>query len=180
MCETQENERNNTVKACDCKISRQCLIGADCECLQYCSNNLPLYQKINGQGNNKICWLTFSPKPRSEAMRQFGACDYDRFKEFHKDFFKKNKYINDYILVSELNKKGQLHYHALFSFKSKVSIIKTMIQPLFYMGNVEPIYNSLPKMGIHYLFKDTKAMIEYYDGETPYFMSNYHNTTIEV
>ena len=171
MCETQEIINNSL--GCLCKVSRECILGKSCECIDYCKMNLPLYHKINDGGKNKICWLTFSPKPQTEAMRQFGASDHDRFKDFHKSYFKKNKYVKDYILDSELNKKGLLHFHVLFSHTSKVSIIKTVVQPLYFQGNVEAIWDSLPKHGIHYLFKETKSMIEYFDDECSYFMSVY-------
>jgi len=170
MCETLVND---TLTACKCEIGSKCTIGVYCECVDYCPNNKPLYDKIRAEGITKICWLTFSPKPQTEAMRQFGASDYDRFKDFHKSYFKKNKYVKDYILVSELSKKGLLHFHVFFSFTSKVSIYKTIVQPLYFQGNVEAIFHNTPRQGIHYLFKDTQSMIEYYDGETPYFMSVY-------
>lgn len=167
MCETQETDVN-----CKCTVKHACLIGEHCECKGFCATGVCLYDKIIQAGRTKICWLTFSPKPQTEAMRQFGACDYDRFKDLHKSYFKKNKYVKDYIIVSEINKKGLLHFHCMFSFTNKISIYKTIIQPLYYAGNVEPIFYQEPKLGLHYLFKDTLSMTTYFDGELPYFLSD--------
>jgi len=88
--------------------------------------------------------------------------EYKEFKRFEKNYFKKNPNIIKYIITAELTLKGMVHYHAYFSFKNKVSVIKQMIQPMYFKGNVLPLYGTQPKKGIHYLFKTSTDLKEYF------------------
>jgi hypothetical protein len=155
--------------------SRDCICGqvskcnlVDCECIDYCFEYKNLYSKMKSQ-LSKLCFLTFSPKPKGEAALEFGSslCYNERneFKSFVKRYLKNNN-IEDFIAVTELTNKGQIHYHVMLTFKSKVTFIKQVIQPLYYKGNVLPVYNAGPKEGIHYLFKAQLLMTEYHGKKT--------------
>lgn len=141
-----------------------------CECHGLCGTYRPIYDRIIESG--KYTFLTWAPKPRTESHYECTITnDYDDFKQFFKSYFKKNKYIKDYIVVAELTKKCMLHMHCFFSFTNKVSIIKTICQPLYYKGNILNLWMTKPKLGIHYLFKEHVTMKEYFDGELPVFTS---------
>lgn len=152
-----------------CKCPLGCTLGADCQCSGYCELYSDEYNYIKAK-LTKFCWLTFSPKPRNETERQFNLSDERQlFKDFIRSFLK-SKNIKNYIAVAELTKKGQIHYHVLCRFKSKVTFIKQVIQPLFYKGNIEPIYGSSPKFGLHYLFKEQDFMYDYFGERSGVFI----------
>lgn len=155
------------VPHCICRQVTECKIGCQCECSVYCESYKDTYVSIINAGMTKYAFLTFNPAPISQTKCELSyakrdKADYQDFKDFVKSFFRKNQYVEKYIAISELTKKGQVHYHVFFSFKSKVSIIKSIVQVLYHRGNVLMLYGTKPKMGIHYLFKSQEEMREYY------------------
>lgn len=157
---------------CKCDTLSQCSDGNSCECASYC----PLYAGIYlvmKQELSKLCFLTFSPKPPTQSGSEFTKGLVNERADFKKfiDRFIDTKNIKNYIAVTELTLKGQIHYHILLTFRSKVTFIKQVIQPLYYLGNVLPIYNTGPQKGMHYLFKSQKLMTEYHGKTTIYSSS---------
>jgi len=162
---------------CNCTVNK-CNI-FPCECHSYCLSNLDVYKRIKSKGFTHTAFLTFNPTPKTKVQHQCNITpDYELFKQFYKDYFKKNANIIDYILVAELTKKGQMHYHCYFSYKNKVTVIKQIVQPMYFEGNILILHGIEPKMGIHYLFKEADTMKEYLDNK-PHYISGDCVTTKE-
>lgn len=120
-----------------------------------CSNYLSrkddlhlLYKNIIDGG--QFCFCTISPKP--DKMADYEDIQRTWFMEFGQLLD-----ITDKILiVAELNKKGQLHYHMmirLWPLRNKYTFIKKFVSRWFHMAIIEPIYGHEPREGFKYLFK---------------------------
>ncbi len=145
---------------CKCNVRTKCSID-QCECEGLCVTHQYLYEDIKKDLLHQ-CFLTWSPIPQSSAMFEFGInSDLDRFCQFHR-LLALSGTVTHAIIVAELTQKGQIHFHAYCKFKSKAKFYRTIVQPLYYTGNVLPIYGP-PKLGIHYLFKAHETMKEYLD-----------------
>lgn len=171
MLGISSDSKHTTTPQCECTVLSDCQIDI-CECKSYCKTHKDTYSRIKGAGFTKTAYITFNPKPITEGAFNFRIeTDYEVFKNFFKAYVKNNTNIIDYILCAELTKKGQVHFHMYFSFKNKVTVIKTMVQPMYYAGNILILYGTQPKKGIHYLFKESDTMQEYFD-EEPFFVSS--------
>jgi len=170
MLGISSDSKDTTTPKCGCTSLSNCQIGI-CECLSYCKDHKDTYSRIKAAGFTKTAFLTFNPKPLTEGAFNFRIeTDYEVFNNFFKDYIRDNFNIIDYILCAELTKKGQMHFHMYFSFKNKVTVIKQMVQPMYFAGNILILYGTQPKMGIHYLFKESETMQEYFN-EEPFFIS---------
>lgn len=153
----KESESLDSDSDCPCDLDGVCT--KQCECIGMCTKHQELFLHIN-ERLTKRCFLTYSPKPDTLAACQFGHRSHlDDFLDFCKEYID-TKNILKAIVVFELTNKGQPHYHAYIQYDNKVTFIKQVVQPLYFEGNVLPIYNP-PKNGIHYLFKTHLSMSEY-------------------
>lgn len=116
-----------------------------------------LYDQIIDGG--QFCFMTIAPKPDRELSNR----DFMIF--WFREFYALKKCTRHLLLVAELTKKGQLHFHfmiRLFPLRNKYTFIKCFVQRWFHMAIIEPIYGFPPKLGLPYLFKqieETEAVI---------------------
>lgn len=140
---------------CKCEIRTEC-VGIECQCDIYCKEYVELYILIL-TGIEEICWLTFSPKPN---ILMTDRNHLESMISLMKDMTKR-KVVGNYILVTELTQKGQLHFHVFMSLKDKIKFMKRYVRHLYMIGNVLPIYGR-PRDGIHYLFKSQGDMAKFW------------------
>lgn len=116
-----------------------------------------LFNTITDGG--QFCFMTIAPKPEKELSNQ------DFMIYWFREFYALRKVTRHLLLVAELTKKGQLHFHfliRLFPIRNKYTFIKCFVQRWFHMAIIEPIYGTPPRLGLPYLFKtieETEAVI---------------------
>lgn len=144
-----------------------------CEVENYHCRYQPVYDLMS-ERLTKRCFLTYAPPPATAASRQFGGEGAERegYISFIGDYLDSPN-IRRFISVAELTQKGQIHYHVYLEYINKVTFIKQVIQPLYFQGNVLPVYNP-PNGGICYLFKSSETMGEYLGGSAVYTKADMH------
>lgn len=119
--------------------------------VDYAAKYQSLYDSIKDAG--QFCFMTVAPKPDKTLSYQ------DVMMFWFREFYELKKCTDKLLLVVELNKKAQLHFHfmiRLFPMKNKYTFMKCFVSKWYHLAIIEPIYGYPPKDGLPYLFKSTE------------------------
>jgi len=113
----------------------------------------------------QFCFMTISPKISPDMS------DKEIINQWFYEFQQLRELTDNLVLVCEYTDKCQLHFHFLIKFNKlcdKFSFQKRFVKRWFFNSILLPVFNSPPKLGCKYFFKQYDMMRDIL-GHSPIF-----------